>query len=141
MKKMVSDSGPIQFSGSLPDEVRAFSSKPNRWRIAARSHAWRPPMDVFEREADLVVRVEIAGMKDEDFSISLTGRSLVIRGLRPDVPERRAYHQMEIFFGDFVCEVELPCDVIADQVRAEYRRGFLRLVLPKKEPQKIHVED
>jgi HSP20 family protein len=141
MNKVVVNSGPIQFSGSLADDVRAFSSKPSRWRIATRSHAWRPPTDVFEREADLVVRVEIAGMKDEDFSISLTGRNLVIRGLRPDVSERRAYHQMEIFFGDFVCEVELPCDVIADQVHAEYQRGFLRVVLPKKKAQKIQVED
>lgn len=141
MKKVIINSGQMQFGGSLPDDVRAYSPEPGRWRIATRSHAWRPPMDVFEREADLVVRVEIAGMKDEDFSISLTGRNLVIRGLRADVPERRAYHQMEIFFGDFVCEVELPAEVITEEVRAEYQRGFLRVVLPKRKAQKIQVED
>lgn len=141
MKKVVSNWEPVQLGGNLPDNVRAFSSEPNRWRLAMRSHAWRPPMDVYEGEAHLVVRVEIAGMKDEDFSISLTGRSLIIRGLRADAPERRAYHQMEIFFGEFVCEVELPCEVLHEEVRAEYQRGFLRVVLPKKKAQKIQVED
>lgn len=141
MKKEVLNSEPIQFTGSLPHDVRGFSSEPHRWRLSMRSHAWRPPTDVYEREADVVVRVEIAGMKDDDFSISLTGRNLVIRGLRPDVPERRAYHQMEIYFGEFVCEIELPCAVINDEVRAEYQRGFLRVVLPKRKAQKVRVED
>lgn len=141
MKKAVLNSGPIQFSGSLPHDVRGFSLEPNRWRIAMRSRAWRPPTDVYERETDVVVRVEIAGMRDEDFSISLTGRNLVIRGVRPDVPERRAYHQMEIFFGEFVCEVELPCAVINEEVSAEYQRGFLKVVLPKRKAQKVRVED
>ena len=121
-----------------------FPEKPIRinesWRSPLRAHLWRPPTDVYETEGEVIVRVEIAGMQDKDFSIALTGRSLVVRGIRLEAPERRAYHQMEVFFGEFLSEVELPCAVIGDQVRAEYQAGFLRVVLPKERPQTIHIK-
>ena len=141
MVKVIWDSGRFQLGGGLPDDVRAFPPGSGRWRMAMRSQIWRPPTDVYETETAVVVRVEIAGMKDEDFSVSLTGRNLVIRGLRPDVAERKAYHQMEIFFGEFKSEVELPGPVIADRVRAEYQKGFLTVILPKQHARKIQVED
>lgn len=130
---------PLRPGWYLAEEVPNRASGALRWRNATRSHAWRPPTDVYETDEAVVVRVEIAGMRDEDISILLAGRLLTIRGLRPDVPERRAYHQMEIFFGEFISEVELPCGVIAEQARAEYKTGFLRLVLPKEAPNKIPV--
>ena len=46
---------------------------------------------------------------------------------------------MEIFFGEFLTEVELPCAVQTEGVSAEYRAGFLRLVLQKDRPTKIPV--
>ena len=141
MVKVILDSGPFQLGSGLPDDVQAFPTGSGRRRMAMRSHIWRPPTDVYETEIAVVVRVEIAGMKDEDFSVSLTGRNLVIRGLRPDVAARKAYHQMEIFFGEFKSEVELPGPVIADRVRAEYQKGFLTVILPKQHARKIQVED
>lgn len=113
----------------------------SRWRNGVRSHVWCPPTDVFETEDAIIVRVEIAGLREEDFSISLTGKQLTVRGNRPDVSERRAYHQMEIFFGDFSTEVDLPSPVLSDQVTAEYIAGFLRLVFPKDKPKKIEVTE
>lgn len=121
------------------DESQSLSSDTNRWRNGVRAHIWRPATDVYETEDTVVVRVEIAGMKEEDFSISLTGRVLTVRGNRPDVFERRAYHQMEIFFGEFSTEIELPTPVLSDEVMAEYIAGFLRLVFPKDRPKKIRV--
>ena len=121
----------------LPEE--SFGINEN-WRSPRRAHLWRPPTDVYETEDAVIVRVEIGGMQEKDFSIALTGRSLVIRGIRMEAPERRAYHQMEVFFGEFVSKVELPCAVVGDQVQAEYRAGFLRVVLPKERPQKVQIK-
>jgi len=121
------------------EEAQSLGSTSSSWRVKLRSHIWRPPTDVYETKDSVVVRVEVAGMREEDFSISLSGKELVIRGIRPDIPERRAYHQMEIIFGEFMSEVELPCDVDAEQVKAEYKMGFLRLELPKTYPQKIKI--
>lgn len=123
------------------DKPHSFSADTNRWRNDIRAHIWRPATDVYETEDTVVVRVEIAGMKEEDFSISLTGRVLTIRGNRPDILERRAYHQMEIFFGEFSTEIELPTPILSDEVTAEYIAGFLRLVFPKDRPKKIRVNE
>lgn len=111
----------------------------SRWRINSRQHVWRPPTDVYETTEAIVVRVEIAGMRESDFKLSLQERLLLIRGVRPDVLERRAYHQLEIPFGEFASEVELSVPVVAEQVTAEYKEGFLKIILPKARPQQIHV--
>lgn len=123
------------------DEMQFMEAGPSHWRLTLRSPAWRPPTDVYETEDALVVRVEIAGMREEDFSIQLDGRYLSIRGQRQDIPERRAYHQMEIRFGEFNIDVELPLPVDAARIEATYRNGFLGVILPKARPQQIRVED
>lgn len=125
---------------SLEDSQRP-NPEPFYFRIALHPRAWRPPTDVYETEEAIVVRVEIGGMKEEDFSISLEDRFLLIKGIRPDVPEKRAYHQMEIPFGDFSTEVELPYPVIVGEIRAFYRDGFLKVILPKARPHQIQVEE
>jgi HSP20 family molecular chaperone IbpA len=112
----------------------------SRWRIISRPHAWRPPTDVYETEDDITIRVEVAGMRESDFTISLVERILTIRGIRQDTSERRAYHQMEIAFGEFTTEVELPYTIIPDKVEAVYRDGFLRITLPIAQPKHIKVE-
>ncbi len=112
------------------DPQNVLSEMP-RWRIGDRPYVWRPPTDVFETEDTIIVRVEIAGMRKSDFSISLLERSLSVRGVRQDTSERRSYHQMEIPFGEFSTEIELPYPVLADEVQALYGDGFLKLILPK----------
>jgi HSP20 family protein len=118
-----------------------FEVGPFGWRIITRSPAWRPPCDIFEIENTVVVRVEIAGMREEDFSIELDGRNLVVRGVRQDMPERRAFHQMEIHFGEFAIELELPSYIDVDKVQAVYSDGFLRILLPKARPRQIPIAD
>jgi HSP20 family protein len=111
------------------------------WRVSTHPHMWRPPTDVYEREDSFVVRVEIAGMKEEDFFIHLDNNLLVIRGVRQDVSERKAYHQMEINFGEFLTAVELQVPIEAETVRAEYQNGFLWVYLPKAQPKVIKIKD
>lgn len=110
-----------------------------RLLVVSRPHPWRPPTDVFETETAIIVRVEIGGMREADFTISLVERSLLIKGVRQDVNERRAYYQMEIPFGEFSSEVELPHTIVAEETEAVYRDGFLRIVLPKARPHQIKI--
>jgi len=120
-------------------DTQFIDVSPFGWRITMRSPAWRPPTDVFETENTIVVRVEIAGMREEDIIIELNGRNLTVRGSRQDVSEKRAFHQMEIYFGEFAIELELPNYIEADQVQAVYSDGFLRIHLPKARPRQIPV--
>ncbi len=109
------------------------------WRVHAGG--WSPPTDVYETEEEYVVRVEAAGMQDADFEVTLEDGFLVIRGNRPDVPERRAYHQMEIRFGQFSTSVGLPGPVDEEKSRAEYADGFLTVSLPKASPLRVKIKE
>ena len=108
------------------------------WQL--RSHVWSPPTDVYETEEAYVVRVEMAGMRDDDFEVSLENNTLLISGSRPDFLERRAYQQMEIRFGKFATAVNLPGPVNIEQAHAEYQDGFLTIVLPKATSDQNKVE-
>lgn len=99
------------------------------WHV--RSSVWSPPTDVYETEEKYVIKVEIAGMRDDDFEVAFENAVLMIAGYRSDLNERRAYHQMEIRFGRFEIAVEIPVSVDMEKATAEYRDGFLTIVLPK----------
>ncbi len=109
------------------------------WQVGIPSYAWSPPTDVYETEAAFIVRVEIAGMRQADISIEIEDNLLVISGTRTDSPERRAYHQMEIRFGEFSTAVELPPGVDVTRAEAEYDDGFLTVVLPKIKPVNVPI--
>lgn len=108
------------------------------WQV--HSSIWSPPADVYETEENLVVKIEVAGMREEDFEVSVEEQVLIIRGSRPDTNERRAYHQMEIRFGKFEISFGLPTGVDLDNAGAEYKDGFLTIVFPKIHAKHIEVE-
>ena len=146
MNESTSKTDEYGLAGSHQPEPDRFSETqfevgPFGWRLITRSPAWRPPTDIFEIENMVVVRVEIAGMREEDFAIELNGRNLTVRGSRQDMPERRAFHQMEIRFGEFAIELELPNYIEIDQVQAVYSDGFLRILLPKARPRQIPIAE
>lgn len=110
------------------------------WHIA-RPHNWRPPTDLIELEDRYLVRVEIAGVNESDFTVTLDQNLLCIQGVRTDISERRAYHQMEINFGEFYSSVELPGPIDSQAVTAEYIQGLLWVFLPKTGPTHISISE
>ena len=110
-----------------------------RW-VAARKHkVWRPPTDVYETDDCVVVKVEIAGMEDEDFQISLDGKRLIISGIRRDPASKLGYQQMEILYGHFETDVHLSRAIEEDKIEAIYQNGFLVVRLPKVKPRTVPV--
>lgn len=109
------------------------------WQV--RPGVWSPPTDLYETEDEYVVRVEIAGMREADFEVTLENEFLVISGIRPDVLERRAYHQMEIRFGKFSTAIAIPGPVEVERSMAEYEDGFLTVRLRKARPIQVKIEE
>lgn len=108
------------------------------WQV--HSSVWTPPTDVYETETNLIVKVEVAGMREEDFEVAVEEQVLLIRGNRLDQNERRAYHQMEIRFGKFEIAIGLPSGIDLEEASAEYRDGFLTVIFPKIQAKQIEVE-
>jgi len=102
---------------------------------------WRPPTDVYETDDSVIVKVEIAGMSETEFSISLSNRNLSIYGTRTDRVCKLAYQQLEIPYGPFRTEVFLPYAVDRDEIQATYGNGFLTVVLPKAQARQIKVAE
>lgn len=108
------------------------------WHV--RTNIWSPPVDVYETDENFVVKVEIAGMRDDDFEVAVENNILMISGYRPDQNERRAYHQMEIMFGKFELAFNLPSDIEVDNATAQYKDGFLVIVFPRLHTDQNEVE-
>ena len=130
---------------SARDQTKNTPEKPDyllvNWRVYGSPPVWRPPTDLIELEDHFLVRVEIAGMTDKDFTIVLDQTILSIHGIRYDIPDRRAYHQMEVNMGEFNAVVEIPGMIDREKATAVYESGFLLVTLPKSEPKQIHINE
>ena len=113
---------------------------PARW-MAVHSHSWRPHTDVFETDENVVVRIEVAGMNESDFSVSVSDRLLVVIGFRQDPSPKVAYHQMEVRYGEFRVEVFMHWAINESGIQAIYENGFLQLLLPKARKRQIRIAE
>ncbi|MBN1203236.1 MAG: Hsp20/alpha crystallin family protein [Anaerolineae bacterium] len=137
-----SDNSPQKSTIGTELEASMSSSTVRQWVIVRHASIWNPPTDIYEHDDRLIVAIEIAGMRDGDFNVTLQGQQLTISGARRrEVPSDCAYHQLEIRFGEFRTEVSLPWPVRRDEVSATYRDGFLRVELPRTRKHKVQVVD
>jgi HSP20 family molecular chaperone IbpA len=123
---------PLRDKTDLPAEKGNTSLRFLDWRVKSQPYTWSPPTDVFETDTHLVIRVELAGMRESEFVIEVDGQNLMITGSRADLEDQRSYQQMEIRFGDFVVNAILPAGVEPCPPQVEYEDGFLTICFPKQ---------
>jgi HSP20 family protein len=104
-----------------------------------------PPLDIYENEEGLVVRLEAPGFKKENLALSLKEEVLTIAGTSPEAaPEtQRNVCRCEVARGPFERTVTLPYPVESDKIKATFADGILTVTLPKAEaakPKTIPVE-
>lgn len=126
--------GSGSFTVHLADELEVYFNEVAHGRPVGfvASPKWRPRADLYETEAEVVVHMDIAGMRAEDFRVDLTEGVLTIGGER--VPRRegkRHYHAMEVQIGPFERRLRLPAPVDPASIRASYEHGFLEVRLTK----------
>jgi len=113
-----------------------------QWSQVRRSQIWSPPTDVYETDSSIVVKIEIAGLSPEDFTISLAHRVLTVRGVRRDPASKLAYQRLEINYGQFQTEVHLPWPINdSAEIEATYEQGFLTILLPKAQARRVPVTE
>lgn len=94
--------------------------------------------DVFEDERQVVVRVEIPGMRKDEIRIEVTDEALIVTGekrFERESTEGR-YRMLQCAYGNFRRVVPLATRVLPDQASASYTDGVLKVVLPKASPGK-----
>jgi HSP20 family protein len=118
----------------LFDEPLASANAPQSFWLGG---GW-PSVDVQEDRDNVVVTVEVPGMKKEDIDVSLHDGVLSISGERTvdakyEVAEA---HRTERFSGRFQRSFALPVLVNTDKANAAYQDGVLTITLPKAEEAK-----
>ena len=104
-----------------------------------------PPVNVLNGPEDIIVQCELAGVGREDLDLSITGETLVVRGVKhpPAEEDKVRYERRERGSGDFSRTVVLPDKVDPDQIEAKLADGVLTIRLPKSEaarPRQIAVK-
>jgi len=110
-------------------------------RVSYHNNNYRPPVDVMETAEEFLVRIEIAGVNENDFSIQFDQNILSISGSRQDVLKNYSFHQMEIHFGDFEVEIPIPRPIERNSINAEYKNGLLEISMKKATPKEIQITD
>lgn len=114
--------------------------------ISHRSAIWRPLADILESTEMMTVKVELAGMKEEEIEVTLYEDALVISGDRRDDHDGHgnlSYHEAQIRYGPFRVEVFLTYPIDRDSVTARYEHGFLWVDLPKlpeSQPERVRIQ-
>jgi len=94
--------------------------------------AWMPPVEVFERDHRLTVRVELPGIKKEEIGVTFTDGVLTIEGERKfeNEEKKNEWYRNERTYGKFVRTVPLPEGVKATDIRATFEGGVLEIAVP-----------
>ncbi len=112
---------------------------------APRKGVWMPRVDVFERDANLIVRAEVPGTDTDNLEVTVEGGTLTISGSRSfeHEAEDNGFHRKEIFEGQFKRTVLLPEGVDPQSISATSKDGILEITVPKRPevlPRKVTVE-
>lgn len=125
----------------LADFFLAHAPSQRLWRSfgpgegrASVPYRWQPSANLYEVENGVVVRMDVAGLREGDYRVRLAEGRIVVDGQRRERPPRSilACHQVEIASGHFRSEITLPWEVEADELEIDYSDGMIEIFVPRR---------
>jgi HSP20 family protein len=103
---------------------------------------WVPAVDIYEKDDEIVVEVELAGVLKKDIRIMLHSNRIEVKGLKKEGPSEAAprYHRLEREYGTFRRMIFIPCAVQPERTAATMENGILTIVLKKRPGPSPEVE-
>ncbi len=107
---------------------------------------WSPPVDIVEREKEVLIKMDLPEMDQNEIDIKVEENTLIIQGERKFIKDTKDenYLQIERPYGSFQRTFSIPRTIDQEKIKASYKEGVLRITLPKKEmslPKQIFVEE
>jgi len=92
-----------------------------------------PTADVFARNGDFVIRMDLPGMDLKDILVKFDGDDLTVTGERKFDKEvkEEGYYRKESSYGTFERHISLPKGIKESDVKAEYDNGVLEISIPR----------
>jgi HSP20 family protein len=108
------------------------------------STQFAPPVDVYEDEHNVTLKIEVPGIDEKDIDVRIENNVLTVHGERKLEKEEKEenFRRVERQYGSFTRTFTLPSTVDSEKIQAEYDKGILKIVLPKKaeaKPKQIKV--
>ncbi|MFN3505659.1 MAG: Hsp20/alpha crystallin family protein [Caldimicrobium sp.] len=102
---------------------------------------WAPAVDVSETADEVIVKADLPGVKPEDIEINIVDNILTIKGEKKRETEEKKenFYRVERFYGSFMRSIQLPAEIDVDNIKAQYKDGVLKVILPKKPESKAKV--
>lgn len=101
------------------------------------SQIYRPQIDVSGDDNHYEIALDVPDMSESDLSIEVNGDVLAIKGQKEtsseDKDKDKQYYRVERSYGSFQRTLSLPEDAVADEIKAELKKGVLRLEIPRRE--------
>jgi HSP20 family protein len=106
--------------------------------------AFAPPVDVYEDEHNVTLKIEVPGIDEKDIDVRIENNTLTVHGERKFEKEEKEenYRRVERQYGSFTRTFTLPNTVNQETVQADYDKGILKITLAKKveaKPKQIKV--
>src|SRR6202166_387164 len=106
--------------------------------------AFVPPVDVYEDQHTVTLKIEVPGIDEKDIDVRVENRTLTVTGERKFEKEEKEenYRRVERQYGSFSRTFTLPTTVDTENVSADYEKGVLKIKLNKKaeaKPKQIKV--
>jgi HSP20 family protein len=106
--------------------------------------AFAPPVDVYEDEHQVTLKIEVPGIDEKDIDIRVENNTLTVHGERKFEKEEKEenFRRVERQYGSFTRQFTLPTTVDAEKIQAHYDKGILKLQLAKKaeaKPKQIKI--
>jgi HSP20 family protein len=130
----------------LATQAFPLSRFPARLFLPGRAARRYPLINMYEDTNHIYVEALAPGLDPAALDLAVIRNLLTISGEKrrhPEAIKPEAFHRSERAAGKFVRTIELPVDVDADQVKAEYKQGILKVTLPKAaaaKPKQINVQ-
>jgi HSP20 family protein len=93
---------------------------------------WTPDVEMFQKGAEVVIRVDVPGMKREEVTVEVADGYLTLRGERKEEKEEKkeGYYRAERTYGTFYRVLPLPEGAKVDEAKAVIRDGVLEITMP-----------
>jgi HSP20 family protein len=122
---------------TLQDRVNRIlreSFTPQSPEEALTTSNFAPPVDVYEDEHNITLKIEVPGIDEKDINVSIENNTLTVRGERRFEKDEKEenYHRVERMYGSFTRSFTLPNTLDPEQVSANYEKGVLKIRLAKK---------
>ena len=138
---------PLRDLATMQNRINRFvreSYSPEAPEEALTTTNFAPPVDIYEDEHTIAVKMEVPGIDEKDIDVRIENNTLTIHGERKMEKEEKEenFRRVERQYGSFTRSFTLPSSVDTGQVNANYDKGVLKISMAKKaeaKPKQIKV--